>query len=252
MDSSPGTRFVLVPGFWLGAWAWDRVAAPLRAAGADVRALTLPGLEAGAGDRGAVTLEDHVRAVVDALEEDAARPAVLVGHSGAGPVVHAATDRAPHRVRRVVYVDSWPLPAGSAVMPDLDPSLAEVRLPGWKTLEDDGNSLAGLTPADLAEFRTRAVAQPAGPAREPVSLSGGAGLHDVPVTVVASSLGADDVRSLVAGGSPYFAELARLDATVVDLPTGHWPMWSRPDDLAAELLRAAGEPGARATSPAQP
>ncbi len=44
--TAPGApRFVLVPGFWLGAWAWDPVAAPLRAAGAEVVALTLPGLE---------------------------------------------------------------------------------------------------------------------------------------------------------------------------------------------------------------
>jgi hypothetical protein len=33
-------RFVLVPGFWLGAWAWDEVAAALREAGHDVEALT--------------------------------------------------------------------------------------------------------------------------------------------------------------------------------------------------------------------
>jgi pimeloyl-ACP methyl ester carboxylesterase len=31
---------VLVPGFWLGAWAWDEVAAALRADGHDVTALT--------------------------------------------------------------------------------------------------------------------------------------------------------------------------------------------------------------------
>ena len=30
---------ILVPGFWLGAWAWDEVAGILRAAGHDVTAL---------------------------------------------------------------------------------------------------------------------------------------------------------------------------------------------------------------------
>jgi pimeloyl-ACP methyl ester carboxylesterase len=38
---------VLVPGFWLGAWAWDEVAASLRADGHDVTAVTLPGLKVG-------------------------------------------------------------------------------------------------------------------------------------------------------------------------------------------------------------
>ena len=36
------TPIVLVPGFWLGAWAWDEVAAALRADGHEVTALTLP------------------------------------------------------------------------------------------------------------------------------------------------------------------------------------------------------------------
>ncbi len=36
--------FILVPGFWLGAWAWANVACLLRAAGHDVEAVTLPGL----------------------------------------------------------------------------------------------------------------------------------------------------------------------------------------------------------------
>ena len=40
---------VLVPGFWLGAWAWDEVAAALRADGHEVTALTLPGLESADG-----------------------------------------------------------------------------------------------------------------------------------------------------------------------------------------------------------
>ncbi|MBA3567312.1 MAG: alpha/beta hydrolase, partial [Actinobacteria bacterium] len=45
---------VLVPGFWLGAWAWDEVAAALRADGHDVTALTLPGLESADADRSAI------------------------------------------------------------------------------------------------------------------------------------------------------------------------------------------------------
>jgi hypothetical protein len=36
------------------------------------------------------------------------------------------------------------------------------------------------------------------------------------------------------------AHLRRLD--VVDLPTGHWPMWSRPADLAALLVGAVASP----------
>jgi len=39
------THVVLVPGFWLGAWAWDDVVPVLRDAGLTPHAVTLPGLE---------------------------------------------------------------------------------------------------------------------------------------------------------------------------------------------------------------
>ncbi|MDH5314163.1 MAG: alpha/beta hydrolase, partial [Actinomycetota bacterium] len=51
---------VLVPGFWLDAWAWNEVADALRADGHDVTALTLPGLESAEADRSAISLDDHV------------------------------------------------------------------------------------------------------------------------------------------------------------------------------------------------
>jgi hypothetical protein len=60
MTSAP---IILVPGFWLGAWAWDEVAAALRAGGHDVNALTLPGLESADIERSAITLSDHVDAI---------------------------------------------------------------------------------------------------------------------------------------------------------------------------------------------
>jgi pimeloyl-ACP methyl ester carboxylesterase len=37
-----------------------------------------------------------------------------------------------------------------------------------------------------------------------------------------------------------FTEVTRLrDLELVDLPTGHWPMWSRPTDLADAIAAAA-------------
>ncbi len=74
------TPIVMVPGFWLGAWAWDEVAAALRADGHDVTALTLPGLESADADRSSITLTDHVDAICDAVTA-AGRPAVLAVHS---------------------------------------------------------------------------------------------------------------------------------------------------------------------------
>ena len=85
---------ILVPGFWLGAWAWDEVAAALRADGHDVTAVTLPGLESADADRSSITLADHVDAICEAVTA-AGRPVVLAVHSGAGVPGYAVTDRMP-------------------------------------------------------------------------------------------------------------------------------------------------------------
>jgi pimeloyl-ACP methyl ester carboxylesterase len=185
-----------------------------------------------------VRLDDHVDAVVRALQEDPDDPAVLVGHSGAGAVVYAATDREPQLVRRAVYVDSGPLPDGAAVGFGGEPGATEIPLPSWDQLASDGTSIDGIDERQLAEFRSRAVPHPAGPARDPLRLVDPRRLQ-VPVTMISSSFPAEQIGQLAADGHPYFAELPHLDVTIVDLPTGHWPMWSRPADLATELLRAA-------------
>ena len=98
---------ILVPGFWLGAWAWDEVAAALRADGHDVTALTLPGLESADADRSSVTFADHVDAIVEAVRK-ADAPVVLAVHSAAGFSGYAASDRVPERIGAMVYVDTAP------------------------------------------------------------------------------------------------------------------------------------------------
>jgi len=236
--STETATFVLVPGFWLGAWAWDEVAKPLRAAGHRVEAMTLPGLESRGTPRAGLTLADHVDAVakrVAGLDPGV----ILAGHSGAGRVVYAVTDLMPDRIRRAVYVDSGPQPDGSSLHPGLDQAVTELPLPSWAELEAVGSHLTGLDEAALARFRERAVPQPAGSARDPLRLTNPA-REQVPVTLITSSFPSTEVIRLAADGHPFFAELLRLKVSYTDLPTGHWPMWSRPADLAAALAGAAG------------
>src|ERR1041385_2926599 len=129
---------ILVPGFWLGAWAWDEVAELLRADGHDVTALTLPGLESPDADRSKITFEDHVDAIVDAIEA-AGRPVVLAVHSASGFSGYAASDRVPDRIAAMVYVDTAP-----GVGP-LDPEFPDVDKPlDWKSVSEEEN-LTGLT-----------------------------------------------------------------------------------------------------------
>src|SRR5919201_6347500 len=104
MTSAP---IILVPGFWLGAWAWDEVVSFLRDDGHDVTALTLPGLDSPAADRSKITLTDHVDAICDAVKA-AGAPVVLAVHSGTGFAGYAASDRVPELIAAMVYVDSGP------------------------------------------------------------------------------------------------------------------------------------------------
>lgn len=229
---------VLVPGFWLGAWAWDEVADLLRAGGHRVTAVTLPGLEPDHPDRASVTLDDHVRAVVAAIDA-AGEPVVLAVHSGAGVPGYAATDRRPGLVAHAVYVDSGP--ATGAL--DSDFAAAEMPLPSWAELEEDGNSLEGLTPEHLARFRERAVPEPGGPVRQAPRLTDDARL-DVPTTVLCTSLTSEQIRAAIGEGWAWIGGLAELhDVRYEDLPTGHWPMWSRPAKIAALLGRIAAAAG---------
>ncbi len=224
-----GAPILLVPGFWLGAWAWDEVAGLLRASGHQVTALTLPGLESLDADRSSITLADHVDAISAAVIA-AGEPVVLAVHSGAGAPGYAVTDRIPDRIATMVYVDSGP--ATGALDSDFDQ--VELPLPSSEQLAVDEN-LDGLSEAQLATFRSRAIPEPGGVLRDAAALTNEARL-DVPTTVICTGFPSAQVRAAVDKGYAWIGGLAELhDVTYVDLPTSHWPMWSRPRELAGIL-----------------
>jgi len=231
---------ILVPGFWLGAWAWDEVAAALRADGHDVTALTLPGLESPDADRSGITLADHVAAICEAVEA-AGAPVVLAVHSGAGFPGYAASDRIPERIAAMVYVDTGP---GVGAM-DADFEGVELALPSEEKLAEEEN-LDGLTQEQLATFRERAVPQPGGVLRGAADLTNDARLA-IPSTVICTGFTSEQYKEAVQEGYAFLRGLTELqDVTWVDLPTSHWPMWSRPRELAAILgdVARAHAPGA--------
>jgi pimeloyl-ACP methyl ester carboxylesterase len=223
---------VLVPGFWLGAWAWDEVADALRADGHDVTALTLPGLESADADRSDVTLSDHVDAIVEAVEAKGT-PVVLAVHSGSGAAGYAVTDRIPEKIAAMVYVDSGP--ATAALGPDTEG--ADMPMV-WEEIES-GENLDGLSEEQRETFRQRAVPQPAGVLREAPQLTNDARL-DVPTTAIATGYTSDQYKEAIDEGQTWLGGFAELrDVTWVDLPTSHWPMWSRPQELAQIIGDAA-------------
>ncbi len=220
------TPIVLVPGFWLGAWAWDAVVAPLRSEGHRVTALTLPGLESADADRSAITFADHVDAICEAVTA-ARRPVVLAVHSGAGAPGYAVTDRIPTQIKAMIYVDTGP--AKGAL--DSDFAAAEKPMPSLEKLAAEEN-LTGLTKEHLETFRRRAIPEPGAALRGTAQLTNDARL-DVPSTVICTGYTSDQYKDAVKEGQAWLGGLAELhNVTYVDLPTSHWPMWSRPQELA--------------------
>ena len=216
---------ILVPGFWLGAWAWDEVADLLRADGHDVTALTLPGFESADAVRSGITLGDHVDAIVGAIET-ATAPVVLAVHSASGFSGYAASDRVPDRIAAMIYVDTAP---GKGA---LDPDFEGVEKPlDWASIEEEEN-LDGLSEEQRETFRRRAVPVPGGVIREGVELTNDARL-DVPSTIVCTGYTSEQYKEAAKEGYAWLAGLNEIrDVTWVDLPTSHWPMWSRPKELA--------------------
>jgi pimeloyl-ACP methyl ester carboxylesterase len=228
------TPIILVPGFWLGAWAWDDVAAALRADGHDVTALTLPGLESADVKRSAITLSDHVDAICDAVRA-ADAPVVLAVHSASGFSGYAASDRVPERVAAMVYVDTAP---GKGA---LDASFEGVEKPlDWKSIEEEEN-VDGLSEEQKETFRQRAVPVPGGVIREVVDLTNDARL-DIPSTIICTGYTSEQYKDAVKEGYAWLAGISELrNVTWIDLPTSHWPMWSRPKELASIIGEVATE-----------
>ena len=224
---------VLIPGFWLDGDSWNEVAAPLRDAGHSIHSLTLPGLESRDADRSGITFQDHVDAVTAALDAIDA-PVVLVGHSGGGAIAWAAVDARPDRVARVIYVDSGPLAEGGCVNDEIPIVNGEAPLPDWSFFEPD--DLIDLTDELRERFRAIAIPEPARVTSDPIHLSDPR-RYDVPATIICCEFRTEQLKVWLEHGE--MAEIPRLtNADLVDLPTGHWPQFTKPAELAASILAA--------------
>ena len=214
----------------------------LRADGHVVTALTLPGLESADADRSPITMSDHVEAICEAART-AGAPVVLAVHSGAGASGYGASDRVPELIAAMVYVDSGP--ATGPLDPGFD--AVELPLPMQEQLAKEEN-LDGLTEEQLATFRQRAVPEPGAALREAAELTNDARL-DIPSTAICTGFTSDEYKAAIDEGYAWLGGFAELrDVTWVDLPTSHWPMWSRPVELAG-IIGGVAKAHAQGTSP---
>jgi hypothetical protein len=128
----------------------------------------------------------------------------------------------------MVYVDTGPAKGA------LDESFngVEKPMPSLEKLAADEN-LSGLSEAQLETFRRRAIPEPGAALREAAALTNDARL-DVPSTVICTGYTSEQYKDAAKAGQSWLGGLTELrDVTYVDLPTSHWPMWSRPKELAA-------------------
>lgn len=266
------TVFVLVSGPFTDERVWSEVTGPLRESGAEAHPVTLsrwPGADLR-------THVDDVVRLIDSLEPGPDAKVVLVGHDYAIHPVLGAADRRPERIARIVYLDAG-LPQ------DGDPALALVPDPTvGELLRADGDSgrepasatatatatapapvpvpapeewqrwgsTEGLSAERLRQLTALAAPQPARTLTRPLRLTGAAA--DVPTTGILCTAGGvtfETVQALVRTGPPQFRKLADPRVGFFELATGHWPMLSRPRELAEVLLRAAAGVGRRLTAP---
>ena len=223
---------VLVGGLWLDGSVWEAVVGDLHRAGHHPIALTLPGQGDG---RSEAALADQVAAVVAAVDA-AVGPVILVGHSAAASLVWAAADQRVDRVGRVVMIGGFPSPSGTAYADFFPVVDGAMPFPGWEAF--DGPDSADLDEAMRKRMAQAAIPVPVGVVQGTVVLTDKR-RYTLPVTLVCPEFSPDEARDWIAAGD--VAELAAVqDLSLLDIDSGHWPMVTRPHDLAALLDTIAG------------
>ena len=177
---------VLIHGFFHGGWRWQEVRLGLRAAGHEVYSPTLTGL----GERShlaspEISLDTHIQDLLNVLEYEDLREAVLVGNSYGGTLAHLiaggdgwrippSPGMAPRSVAQPLKPAQQPVRltrnGASAiptvyvhctVKPEVDicgPSVRQARAWGWPVLDlAAGHVPAGSAPRELVDLLLRII-----------------------------------------------------------------------------------------------
>jgi pimeloyl-ACP methyl ester carboxylesterase len=194
--------------------------------------ITLPGQ--GDGSTSA-TLDDQVATVVAAVDSSSGKP-LVVGHSAACTLAWLAADARPDRVATVALIGGFPSADGETYASFFQMADGVMPFPGWEPFE-------GPDSADLDEETRSRIASAAIPVPEAVA-TGRVRLTDerrfeVPVLLICPEFGPEQAREWIVGGD--VPELAKArDVEMVDIDSGHWPMFTKPRELAQLLASAAG------------
>jgi pimeloyl-ACP methyl ester carboxylesterase len=221
-------KFLLVHGAWGGSWMWGRLARLLRSQGHEVYTPSLTGI----GERSHLASADvdlslHARDVLQVIEYEQLSDFVLVGHSYGGMVVTAVADRAPEKIRSLVYLDAFVPKDGESLVDLARPEMREriLALPGWQVPPPGPQGITD--PQELAWLQSRRNPQPIGTMKEKVSVKGN--YRGARTYIFCSGYSPSTF-------APFAAALKGDKAwRYHELPTHHYPQMSMPRELAAIL-----------------
>jgi pimeloyl-ACP methyl ester carboxylesterase len=222
---------LLIAGLWLDGSAWDEVVAELERLGHHPVPITLPGQ--GDGSK-AATLEDQVATVLAAVDS-ASGPPLVVGHSASASLAWLAADARPDRVAKVVLIGGFPGRDGAPHADFFEIKDGVMPFPGWRPFE--GPDSADLDEAARERLASAAIPVPEKVAKGVVRLTDER-RFDVPVVVVCPEFSPDQARAWMAAGQiPELAQAKNIE--FVDIDSGHWPMFTKPGELARIIAAAA-------------
>jgi pimeloyl-ACP methyl ester carboxylesterase len=229
---------ILVHGAFADGSSWDNVIPLLQAKGLHVVAVQNP----------LTSLADDVAAVKRVIDGQKG-PVVLVGHSWAGTVITEAGASA--KVAALVYVAAFAPDVGES---SNDLGKAAPPPPGFSSVYPDPAGYLYLTPEgiahdfapDLPAAKTKVMAVTQGPIfgkafDEKVTNAAWRTKPSWYVVAEQDRMIQPDVERAMA---------KKINAKVTSLPTSHVPMLSRPEDVTAVILAAAGKSTAKATASA--
>lgn len=223
--------FVLCHGGWAGGWQWKQVALLLQSDGHQVFTPTFTGL----GERvhlanRNVDLNTYIQDILMVLKYEELSQVILLGYSISGPVITGVAEKAPERLCHLVYLDGYVLEDGQSVADQVGPELmaeleqaAQMFGDGWR-LPHNSPEPDLHTDQSLVPVMTRLTIT------SPIAAA-------LPRTFIYCNQGAQDIGPLHTPIARA-AEKARAGNgwRYRELNTGHMPMWTAPQELAALLL----------------
>ena len=218
----------------MGAWAWKEVTPRLEREGHSAYPVTLTGMaervHLASRDVG---METAIRDLLNLIKYSSIEDFVLVGHSFAGKVAAAVADRAREKVRKVIYLDAFRPERVRTPQGGFDPTRefgpppqGGSGIPLTEEIVDRiGKDVKG---SNRKRMMSLATPWPIKLATDPITLS--KDYDAVKEAYVFCSLSGDPVDEIIAG------KWGTLEGPYKVIETGHWPMITKPEELADDLV----------------